>query len=249
MDIRIDQPIGYDFFFDTGIGAEMIAQQLEQAGGEDVTVWVNSPGGDVITASAIYTALRAYKGNVTVQVEGLAASAASVICMAADKLLMSPAAYMMIHRASTMTAGNAGDMEEAQKQLHAIDEGIVDVYHARTHLSRNKIREMMEAETFINATEAVRLGFADGLMFSEASAKTPAPVPAAAAASVRLFSNRYHRMIDHDGVKPEPAAPAAPAPAPAQAANPDNTAATPVDTSALHARVQLLTLLSSMSCD
>lgn len=169
--IRIDGPIG-EGLFSEGVTVQTVRGLLAGRESEDVTVWINSPGGDVIEGSAIYTALKEHKGKVTVKIDGIAASAASVIAMGGDEVLMSPSSYLMIHRASTIAWGNVDEMDEASRQLQAVDEGLIDVYQARTHLSRNKIREMLEQETFLNSSAAVKLGFADGVLYSDKPEET-----------------------------------------------------------------------------
>lgn len=172
--IRIEGPIGADpWSLEDGMTGQTVRGWLAGREDEDVTVWINSPGGDVIEGSAIYTALREHRGHVTVKVDGIAASAASIIAMGGDELLMSPSSYLMIHRASTMAWGNAGEMEQAKEQLEAVDAGLIDVYQKKTGLSRPRIQEMLDNETFLNASAAVRLGFADGMLYGEAP-ETPA---------------------------------------------------------------------------
>lgn len=164
-DLRMDGQIGSDWFVE-GITSAWVRDELSKRTG-DLTVWLNSPGGQVIEGSGIYTALREYPGFVTIKVDGLAASAASVIAMAADELCMSPTSYLMIHRASTWTGGNEGDLDEAARQLRAIDEGIVTAYQLKTGMSRAKLLDMMRDETWIPARDAVRMGFADKMLYRD----------------------------------------------------------------------------------
>jgi len=174
-DLRIDGQIGSDWWTE-GVTGQWLRDELATRTG-DLTVWLNSPGGDVIEGSTIYTALREYPGHVTICVDGLAASAASVIAMAADELCMSPTSYLMIHRASTFAVGNVDDMDEAQRQLTAVDEGICEAYRLRTGMSRQKIRQMMEDETWLNAAAAVKLGFADRMLYRGAAPEEPPAEP------------------------------------------------------------------------
>lgn len=134
---------------------------------EDVVVDIASNGGDVYAGSEIYTALRSYKGHVTVNVLGLAASAASVIAMAGDTVNISPTAQMMIHKAWSVTQGNADDHEHEAEILDGIDQSIVNAYVDKTGLDRNKILQMMQNETWMTAQDAVSKGFADGIMFHD----------------------------------------------------------------------------------
>lgn len=131
----------------------------------DITVWLNSPGGDVFAAAQIYNMLRDYKGNVTIKIDGLAASAASVIAMAGNTVLVSPVAMMMIHNPATLAIGNAKDMERAIAMLNEVKESILNAYEGKTGLSRARLSHMMDDETWFNAKKAVELGFADKILF------------------------------------------------------------------------------------
>ena len=132
----------------------------------DITVWINSPGGDVFAAAQIYNMLRDYKGHVTVKIDGLAASAASVIAVAGDIVLVSPVAMMMIHNPATLAMGNTKDMEAAIAMLNEVKESILNAYVDKTGLSRNKLSKMMDDETWFNAKKAVEFGFADKVLFA-----------------------------------------------------------------------------------
>ena len=135
------------------------------AGSGDITVWINSPGGDVFAAAQIYNMLMDYSGDVTVKIDGLAASAASVIAMAGTTVLMSPVAMMMIHNPATIAIGDAGEMKKAIDMLSEVKESIMNAYEIKTNLSRARISHLMDAESWFNATKAVELGFADGVLF------------------------------------------------------------------------------------
>lgn len=164
-DLRLDDVIGDDGW-GGGIKAPWVLDQLAQRPG-DLTIWLNSPGGDVIEGSRIYTAIREHQGRVRICIDGIAASAASVIAMAADELCMAPTAYLMIHRASTIAWGNKDAMDEASRQLDAVDEGIVEAYRLKTGMSRNKIHQMMVEETWLNATAARKMGFVDTILYRD----------------------------------------------------------------------------------
>lgn len=138
------------------------------SGDGDITVWINSPGGDVFAAAQIYNMLRDYKGSVTVKIDGLAASAASVIAVAGDTVLMSPMAMMMIHNPATFAIGNAKDMEKAIGMLNEVKESILNAYEDKTGLKRSRLSKMMDDETWFNAKKAVELGFADKILFEKA---------------------------------------------------------------------------------
>ncbi len=137
-----------------------------EAGKGPVSVWINSPGGDVFAAAQIYNMLMDYPYDVTVMIDGLAASAASVIAMAGTKVQMSPVAMMMIHNPATIAIGDSEEMKKAVKMLDEVKESIMNAYEIKTGLSRDKISRLMDAETWFNAKKAVELGFADEIMFS-----------------------------------------------------------------------------------
>lgn len=132
--------------------------------GDDLVVEINSPGGYVAPAAEIYTALKAYKGNVEVHIVGEADSAASIIAMAGDKVLMSPMAMMMIHRAIISADGNADDLASGKQALDELDQNIVNAYVAKTGKDAQDIYNLMAKTTWMNAKTAVQEGFADGIM-------------------------------------------------------------------------------------
>ena len=137
------------------------------AGNGPVTIWINSPGGDCIAASQIYSMLMDYKGNVTVKIDGIAASAASVIAMAGTKVLMAPTALMMIHNPATAAFGDHVDMKKAIEMLDEVKESIINAYEIRTGLSHTQLSHMMDETTWMNAKKAIELGFADDLLTDE----------------------------------------------------------------------------------
>ena len=153
-------------WFDDDITPAMFREELF-AGSGPITVWINSPGGDCIAASQIYTMLMDYKGDVTVKIDGIAASAASVIAMAGTKVLMSPTAMMMIHNPATIAMGDHEDMQKAIEMLDEVKESIINAYEIKSGQSRAKISHLMDAETWMNANKAVELGFADGVLEDE----------------------------------------------------------------------------------
>ncbi len=177
--------------------ARRFRQRLSMTG--DVTVYINSPGGDVFAGAEIYTALREHskngKGKVTVKVSGIAASAASVIAMAGDEVLMSPVAYMMIHDPWTFAAGNAREMEHQAAVLKEVGEGLIAAYTAKTGKSRDEVVGMLAAETYMSAQRAVDEGFADGILYEEAPKPTGKDgkdgKPAAQPARTLMKASRY----------------------------------------------------------
>jgi ATP-dependent Clp protease protease subunit len=160
QELILDGPIASDTWWGDEVTPDIFRDELKQHAG-DLTVVINSPGGDVFAGLAIYNALVNHNGNVTVRVDGLAASIASVIAMAGDKIIMSPGSMIMIHRPSVYAAGTVDDMEKAKDVLMKIEEGITPIYAKRTGLSDEKIAELLEAETWMLADKAVELGFAD----------------------------------------------------------------------------------------
>lgn len=144
----------------------LFAKELN-AGSGNITVWINSPGGDVFAAAQIYNLLMEYKGDVTVKVDALAASAASVIAMAGTTVLMSPVAMMMIHNPITVAIGDSKEMQKAGEMLEEVKEGIMNAYEIKTGMDRKKISHLMDAESWFNAKKAVELGFADGILHGD----------------------------------------------------------------------------------
>lgn len=130
-------------------------------------MWINSPGGDCVAAAQIYNMLMDYKGNVTVKIDGIAASAASVIAMAGTKVLVSPVAMMMIHNPATIAIGDSDEMQKAVAMLDEVKESIINAYEIKTSLPRTKLSHLMDAETWMNANKAIELGFADGILEDE----------------------------------------------------------------------------------
>ena len=146
------------------------------AGTGDITVWINSPGGDCVAASQIYNMLMDYKGNVTVKIDGIAASAASVIAMAGTKVLVSPVSMLMIHNPATIAFGDSAEMQKAIAMLNEVKESIINAYEIKTGLSRTKLSHLMDAETWMDANKAVELGFADGILKRESDGGDAEPV-------------------------------------------------------------------------
>lgn len=171
--LRLDGPIDEESFWGTEITPQMFREELEAEDG-DVTVWINSPGGNVFCAAEIYTMLCDHKGAITVKIDAIAASAASVVAMAGDRVLMSPVSMLMIHDPMTIAMGNTKDMEKAITTLNEVKESIINAYARKSGLSRNKIAKLMSDETWMNAKKAVELGFADEILFAKADDKDDA---------------------------------------------------------------------------
>ena len=135
------------------------------AGNQPITVHINSVGGDCVAASQIYTMLMDYPADVTVQIDGLAASAASVVAMAGTKVCMSPTALMMVHNPWTNASGDAKDMQKAIALLDEVKESIINAYEIKTGMDRQNLSNLMDAETWMNAYRAKELGFCDEVLF------------------------------------------------------------------------------------
>lgn len=159
--ISIYEEIGEDWWTGGGFTAKRMAAALRSIGSNDVTVNINSPGGDVFEGFTIYNLLVEHPAKVTVNIMGIAASAASIIAMAGDEIRMNLGTFMMVHNAWGMVVGNRHDLAEVAGTLAKIDGAIVDIYEARTGTKRNDIEELMNAETYLSAKEAVEKGFAD----------------------------------------------------------------------------------------
>ena len=155
--------IAEESWFDDEVTPKLFRDELESGEG-NITVWINSPGGDCIAAAQIYNMLLDYKGSVTVKIDGIAASAASVIAMAGTKVIMSPVSMLMIHNPMTMASGDTSEMEKAIAMLGEIKESIINAYERKTGMSRAKLSHLMDAETWMDAGKAVELGFADEIL-------------------------------------------------------------------------------------
>ncbi|EGV07801.1 putative ATP-dependent Clp protease, proteolytic subunit ClpP [Streptococcus constellatus subsp. pharyngis SK1060 = CCUG 46377] len=155
--------IAEESWFDDDVTPQIFKDELNKGNG-NITVWINSPGGDCVAAAQIYNMLIDYKGDVTVKIDGIAASAASVIAMAGTKVLMSPVSMLMIHNPMTIAFGNKGEMEKAIDMLDEVKESIINAYEIKTGLSRAKLSHLMDSETWMDANKAVELGFADDIL-------------------------------------------------------------------------------------
>ena len=171
-ELLFNGPISEDTWWGDEVTPALFRDELSKVSG-NLTVWLNSPGGDVFAASQIYSMLKNHKGKVTVKIDGIAASAASVVAMAGDETLIAPTALMMIHDPSTCAMGNKADMEKAIILLDEVKESIINAYETKSHLSRNKIAKLMSDETWLNAKKAHEMGFVDGILFAEK--KNPFP--------------------------------------------------------------------------
>ena len=162
----LDGAISDETWWGDEITPKLFRNELESDSG-NITVWINSPGGDVFAAAQIYNMLKEYSGKVTVKIDGIAASAASVVAMAGSEVLMSPVANMMIHNPATIAIGDSEEMLRAKRMLDDVKESIINAYHIKTKQSRDALSEMMNTEFWMDAHKAVELGFADGILYED----------------------------------------------------------------------------------
>ena len=169
--LHLNGTIAEESWFDDDVTPQLFRDELE-AGTGDITIWINSPGGDCVAAAQIYNMLMDYKGSVTVKIDGIAASAASVIAMAGTEVLMSPVGMLMIHNPMTVAMGDADEMEKAIEMLSSVKDSILNAYEIKTGLSRAKLAHLMDAETWMDANKALELGFVDGILARESTVQS-----------------------------------------------------------------------------
>lgn len=219
IELKIDGDIVMDDdFWSMLFGIENVTpkgfmSELSQYKGKNITVWINSYGGDVYAASRIYTALKEHKGNVKVKVDGVAISAASVIAMAGDEILMSPTSIMMIHNPWGCFQGEAQDLRHGANVLDEVKQTIINAYQIKTNKSRAKISQLMDEETWMSAKKAVSEGFVDGMLYTESNEKentneamnsfmfSRLAVQNSVTASMKKFIEEYNRKADQ--MKPQ----------------------------------------------
>jgi len=172
--LYLDGAIAEDSWFEDDVTPALFKGEL-LAGTGPITIWINSPGGDCIAAAQIYNMLMEYPADVTVKVDGIAASAASVIAMAGTKVLMSPTSLMMIHNPLTIAMGDSEEMRKAIQLLDEVKESIINAYEIKTGLTRTRLSHLMDGETWMNANKAKELGFCDEIMFLPGPASGNAP--------------------------------------------------------------------------
>ncbi|MBR0380320.1 MAG: Clp protease ClpP [Mogibacterium sp.] len=189
-------------WYDDDITPAMFKEELFSGTGP-VTIYLNSPGGDCFAASQIYTMLMDYKGPVTVKIDGIAASAASVIAMAGTDVLMAPTAMMMIHNPATIAFGDHKEMEKAIDMLEEVKSAIVNSYEIKTSLPRKTLSKMMDEETWMNAMKAIELGFADGLIEDSKRQTDPEAYSFSASNAERVLINKLTAKAEPE-TKEEP---------------------------------------------
>ena len=161
--LTISGTIAEDSWVDDEVTPQVFQDELSQGKGP-IDLWLNSPGGDCVAASRIYTMLMNYPDDVNVKIDGIAASAASVIAMAGTKVSMAPTAMIMIHNPLTIVGGQKEDLDQAAQMLAETKESFINAYELKTNLPREKISAMMDDETWMNVNKAIGLGFADDML-------------------------------------------------------------------------------------
>ena len=164
--LLLDGEISDETWWGDEVTPQIFRSELNAAEG-DIDLWINSPGGDCYAAAQIYNMLMEYPGEVTVKIDGIAASAASVVAMAGSTVEISPLGMLMIHNPMTVSIGDTHEMERTITFLAEIKESIINAYEIKTGLSRVKISRLMDAETWMNAKKAVELGFADSVLYTD----------------------------------------------------------------------------------
>ncbi len=164
--LYLEGVLAEESWFDDDVTPATFKQEL-QAGNGPITVWINSPGGDCVAAAQIYNMLMEYPNDVTIKIDGIAASAASVVAMAGTRVLMSPVSIMMIHNPLTVAMGDSEEMRKAIQLLDEVKESIINAYEIKTGLSHTRLSHLMDGETWMNAKKALELGFCDEIMFSQ----------------------------------------------------------------------------------
>ena len=172
--LRLDGAIAEESWFGDDVTPAAFKSELHSGNGP-ITVWINSPGGDCVAAAQIYNMLMDYPADVTVVIDGVAASAASVIAMAGTTVKMSPVSLMMIHNPLTVAMGDSEEMRKAIQLLDEVKESIINAYEIKTSMSRTKLSHLMDAETWMNAKKALELGFCDEIMYQPEAAQPESP--------------------------------------------------------------------------
>ena len=208
--LHLNGTIAEESWFDDDVTPQLFKEEL-MAGSGDITVWINSPGGDCVAAAQIYNMLMDYPGNVTVKVDGIAASAASVIAMAGTTVLMSPVSMLMIHNPMTVAFGDSAEMQKAIEMLASVKDSIINAYEIKTGLSRAKLSHLMDAETWMDANKAVELGFADGILNRNAET-TNMEVPAVSMlySQAKVVNSLKEKLAAKCRIAPKPQAPEVP---------------------------------------
>lgn len=198
--------IAEDSWFDDDVTPKLFKDELNSGTG-DITVWINSPGGDCFAAAQIYNMLKEYDGTVSIKIDGIAASAASVIAMAGDKVYMSPVSMLMIHNPATIAFGDHKEFEKAIDMLNEVKESIINAYELKTGLSRTKLAHLMDEETWMDANKAIELGFADEMIKKESDKQADDLIDLKVSNDAFLFSSKavskalINKLEKHYGIE------------------------------------------------
>lgn len=194
--LYLDGVIAEESWFGDEVTPKQFKSELIEDSG-DIFIWINSPGGDVFAASQIYNMLMDYKGQVTVKIDGIAASAASVIAMAGGEVHMSPVSMMMIHNPMTIAFGDTAEMKKAINMLSEVKESIINAYELKTGLSRTKLSSLMDGESWFNSKKAMEMGFADEIMFVNNSDQTT-PEEGIIYSNMAVVNSFLHKLPQRD---------------------------------------------------
>ena len=196
--------IAEESWFDDDVTPQLFKDEL-MSGSGNITVWINSPGGDCVASAQIYNMLMDYKGDVTVKIDGIAASAASVIAMAGTKVLVSPVSMLMIHNPMTVAFGNSEEMHRAIEMLGSVKDSIINAYEIKTGLSRAKLSHLMDAETWMDANKAIELGFADEIMTrSRETEDVDAPAVSMLYSKANVVNSLMEKIAAKCAIEPKP---------------------------------------------
>ena len=205
--LHLNGTIAEESWFDDDVTPQLFKEEL-MSGSGDIIVWINSPGGDCVAAAQIYNMLTDYPGNVTVKIDGIAASAASVIAMAGTTVLMSPVSMMMIHNPMTIAFGDTAEMQKAIEMLGSVKDSIINAYEIKTGLSRAKLSHLMDAETWMDATKAVELGFADEILKRPGEAENlETPTVSMLYSKANVVNSLMDKIAHKCAIDPKPAEP------------------------------------------
>lgn len=200
--LMLSGTIAEESWFGDEVTPAIFRDELMKCDG-DITVWINSPGGDVFAAAQIYNMLMDYQGSVTVRIDGIAASAASMIAMAGSTVEMSPVGMFMIHNPSTIAIGDTQEMQAAIEMLSEVKEAILNAYEIKTSLPRQQLSDLMDAESWMNAKKAMELGFADRILFEGEDKKRQSEGVEAMLFSRRAVTNSLiEKMMAQRKLKP-----------------------------------------------
>lgn len=201
--MHLNGTIAEESWFDDDVTPQLFKDEL-MAGDGNITVWINSPGGDCVAAAQIYNMLMDYPGNVTVKIDGIAASAASVIAMAGAKVLMSPVSMLMIHNPATVAFGDTAEMQKAIEMLASVKDSIINAYEIKTGLSRAKLSHLMDAETWMDANKAMELGFANGILKRADADAMETPMVSMLYSEAKVVNSLKEKLAAKCRIEPKP---------------------------------------------